>query len=273
MTQFLTKANSVKPWIFCSDEAATLQSWDQPIKDRNNKEIPSTVVDGEVKDYFTLKQVFPAQFSIPNHKAYFLKAFNGYDFYNIKGDTICADKTRYATTSRFRDHADRNPLVSQVDITPATRHVVFCPPTFNPETDRHHSFRTLAGTVSSGNYPPIKGDWTKPQPSMEHYLTVSGTLFHELYHLTDTGDTKDPYSKSYFLRYSTTQFIADYLLSCEENMITIYKAAKVQAKDNANNPESYLYMATATYLYLNLPQGKEAVLFPAGSPKRASEVR
>ena len=56
-------------------------------------------------------------------------------------------------------------------------------------------------------------------------------------------------------------------------MIEIYNAGKKQAKNNANNPESYLYRAMATYLYLNPPQGKDAALFPAGNPKKASEVK
>ncbi|KAK7184908.1 hypothetical protein DPSP01_013615 [Paraphaeosphaeria sporulosa] len=252
VTQYLEKAASFKPWIFCSEMAGSLQQWDQPIKDKNGKEIASKLgPDGKPEDYYTLRQVFQTQASTPDMKAFYMEAFKGYDFYTNKYNSLCGDGNRYAATSRYIDRAAGNPLVPQVDITSATRNVIFCPTSFSPPNGGQHSFPSLSMAVSSGYYPPYGGDWNIGQPNIEKYIPVSGTFYHELYHLTDVGDTADPY----------------------RHMIHIYMAARQQAANNADNPESYLYMAMATYMFLNPPQGKDAVLFPAGVPKKASDVK
>jgi hypothetical protein len=39
--------------------------------------------------------------------------------------------------------------------------------------------------------------------------------------------------------------------------------------DTYRNPESFVFFAMATYMYLNPPEGKDAVLFVGGKPTLA----
>lgn len=105
-------------------------------------------------------------------------------------------KSRYATTARIFQGAGRpyDDGVPNVVFGIAVRNVRFCPLTFNPgpiNAGNLHSVPLLASTVAAANYPagnPAVG------PSLDMLVPISGTFYHELYHLTDTlGTTRDPY--------------------------------------------------------------------------------
>ncbi|KAI1464712.1 uncharacterized protein F4812DRAFT_466949 [Daldinia caldariorum] len=198
--------------------------------------------------------VFPSQASDSRITAYFIEAFKGYNFEPDTEDSLCGKATLYALTARPQPNPDRTIVEeTEIEIGEYDRHIVFCPPSFSPGAGHPHSYPSLSQAVSSDHYP--KGDpedRTSGDMKLDQYLPVSATFYHELYHLADAaGITSDPF-------YSLTSAL---------------NAAKSNGRGETHrNPESFVFFAMAAYMYLNPPQGRDAVLFVGGIPVKASWI-
>lgn len=159
-------------------------------------------------EYFTLDDMYPRVYGIYKIKQkphpFYIKALQSYDFYYFqKGTTpaVCPDGLFYAVTTRPFDRGGA-PLsvTSKVKLSPVIRHVIFCKLGFSPAPGRH-SFKSLSDAVLPLNY-PTGSPTAQKERNIEKFLTISSTLYHELYYLTDApGKTHDKYSKWIFLEF------------------------------------------------------------------------
>ncbi|KAI0419880.1 hypothetical protein F5X98DRAFT_334186 [Xylaria grammica] len=238
---------SGKPWIFCN-EPGDYAPWNQPAKDQTGNYIPSTVRFDEYgqtipTDYYTVGQLFPLYAQSSSVRAYFIKAFNGYQFDGSGYTPTCSKPDRYAYTNLKipgNDLAVR-PTVN-VDLGQYNRFVVLCPDAFllSQALNQLHSYPSLAQAVSSSHYPGSSGD------PLDRYVPLSGTLYHELYHLTDHNNPSgDPF----------------------KGVNQCLNGGTSRNFDTTKNPESFVNFAMAAYMFLHPPSGKDAVLFVGGKPQ------
>ncbi|KAH7346765.1 hypothetical protein BKA65DRAFT_503209 [Rhexocercosporidium sp. MPI-PUGE-AT-0058] len=247
VSQFLAGAGltdaktSSPPWLFCSADAGKYIPFDDMVQDENGEYIVFEVDEtGEIPtDYLTVGQVFPSVKNSGNGKAFFMNAFNGYNFDYSSFDALCDKPGRYAVTA-FPTQAT-NPGYEEITFAAVDRNVLLCPKTFAPGDGEWHSYSSLADLMTAENYPTVDDTGL----SLDRVMPLGTTLYHELYHLGDAaGTTRDPYYK----------------------IVDVLRAAGNKAVDIPNNPESFVFFAVAVYLYLNPPEGKEAVLYLGGFP-------
>ena len=131
----------------------------------------------------------------------------------------------------------------------SNRHIILCPSVFGNDRGGHE-YPSLQQAVSPENYPAVvfDGKDADPNTSIDKLLTISSTLYHELYHLTDNTDTRD-------LSYRLTE-IFEAVHGTKEK-----KPTPDQRVQNCHNPESYVYMAMSAYMYFNKPEGKDRALY------------
>lgn len=245
------------PWIFCGGDFADYQPWDQAAKGHDGQYIPTGYEsDGvTVSSYLTVQQGFPSLFAQYTPTApwlpYWITALEGY-FFDQK--QICSSTTtqRYASTTT-RGYTPQNPYVA---VSSWDRNVFFCPRAFSPTTVTNpstaHSVASLATAVSSDMYP------TSPfaQTALDRYIPLSGTMYHELYHITDSAQTSND--------------AAGPVSVASRTAITGTAAMKATLTGNA---ESYVYFAMAAYMYVSAPGSTPAVLFlQGGFPMLATDA-
>ncbi|KAL4861860.1 hypothetical protein BDV12DRAFT_190800 [Aspergillus spectabilis] len=242
------------PRIFCGPEAGVVQPWrNSVVRDREGRDVVA-FEDPETgaREYLTLGDAFVEPANNPKARAFWFDSFNGYDLDYGGEDSLCAEdpvdgRRRYAKVARpasswppiFTDDAE-------FEFGRANRHILFCPPSFEPGGS--HSYPSLARAIDEDYYPTA--GLRDVSQALDRMLTVSATMYHELYHLTDADNTPDV---SY-------------------NLNTIVQNAQNPdtREANSHNPETYTYFAMAAYLLLRAPDGEEPCLYMGGLPKRAS---
>ncbi|KAJ8126288.1 hypothetical protein O1611_g7350 [Lasiodiplodia mahajangana] len=224
------------PWLLCGDSWGTLAPWDQPVKDHDGDYIPVG------QDFLTVAQAFPMPFaaSARGLQTYWVDLL---DAYLWDSRQLCQNDQRYAATSK-RPYTSPNP---QVKATGFDRFPFFCDRAFSPTTQTPptflHSAPSLANSVSSGRYPvqPFAPE------GLDQWVPLSGTLYHELVHITDSAQTSgDPY---YGL--------------VAASRASVNKQPEIRLRVT-NNAESYVLFAMAAYMYQNPPGGTPAVLWLNG---------
>ncbi|KAI0476853.1 hypothetical protein F4859DRAFT_521429 [Xylaria cf. heliscus] len=236
------------PWLLCGDSWGSHTPWDQPVKDHDGDNIPV----GE--DFLTVAQAFPApyvasQSTNPDLQTYWVDILDAYLWDSLQ---LCDNTSRYAATSK-RPYTSPNP---QVKATGFDRFPFFCDRSFSPTTQSPpssvHSMSSLANAVSSGTYP------VQPfaQKGLDHWVPLSGTLYHELVHITDSAQTSgDPYYG---------------LVVASRASVNSDQATRLRV---TNNAESYVFFAMAAYMYQNPPSGTPAVLWlNGGYPSIATDA-
>lgn len=195
--QFLTggglrdpQVKSEKPRLFCGADMGEYQPWNAPLKDNKGK-----IVDDEDFGVLPLQVAYPA-FRDTNCHAFWVEAFKGYDIDCNGQPTLCpvydpaSKKARAGKTANRIDKLAPDTNAGDFKLGLGNRHVLFCPPAF--ETGSSHSVESLAKATSSDKYP--KAGEKDIQYSLDRQLTISATMYHEIFHLTDgkgSADTPD----------------------------------------------------------------------------------
>ncbi|EEQ32194.1 hypothetical protein McanMca71_005424 [Microsporum canis] len=243
-----------KPRIFCSEDAGEYAPWDQPIKDENGKEIPYAKDEntGEVTKYWTVGEVFVIQKNkYADAAAYWMRSYNGYAFVRGALCTKTENKMDYAKTSAIPPipYTEGEELY----FGKANRYILFCPLAFDAPSGKPHSLSSLADAASSANYPSGAGT-----PKLDGILPRSATLYHELYHLTDNGDTSDPY------------YMLDSLLRAAQARLV--PSPSSETEKIAKNPETYAFAAMAAYMNQNPPEGHDRIIYIGGLPFKPEAI-
>ncbi|KAK7918375.1 hypothetical protein PG985_010249 [Apiospora marii] len=243
-----------KPRLFCSGEPFRQESWGSILRDHNGQEVIDEIdtETGYVK-YMTLENFFLGQ-KDQNRAVWWTDKFMGYDFTVRTHPDICPPRDKdgllLARTSihnaawENNDDINRPPVLGE-----SNRHIILCPSVFRDDRGGH-DYPSLRQAVSPDNYPVVvlKGEDADINTSIDRLLTISSTLYHELYHLTDNTDTHD-------LGYSLIK-IFEAVVGKKDG-----KPMPGQRELNCHNPESYVYMAMSAYMYFNKPEGKARALY------------
>ncbi|KAM3427235.1 hypothetical protein MY4824_009570 [Beauveria thailandica] len=234
-----------KPLLICSDSELEHEDPDSAVRDDKGEYIvserdPNT---NEPVAYLDFHSVFPDA-NWPIQQVFWCNIFKGYMF--AANQKLCSDTLQGAVTQKIPKVAQGLHGVEPFTIGEPSRLLLLCPQAFDKERISPdgrvtvHSFPSLADAVDPDNYP--EGDLKQEKYRLDWMLPKSATLYHELYHLTDEYDTKDP---SYSLK-------------------DILKAAREGGPVRTHytqNPESYVYAAMANYLYLNGPFINQRVIY------------
>ncbi|KAL7944578.1 hypothetical protein V8C42DRAFT_325219 [Trichoderma barbatum] len=229
------------PRIFCSPDAGQYVEPNSILKDEHGAEVQNGTnpVTGERK-YVTLVKAYEKQ---AKNLAFWMSSFNGYWFSppNPENElTLCPSERRSGATGR----PAVPPLEGlNVKLAKANRGIIICPKAWLREVGLLHGKPSLSQAVGGDNYP--KGDGSKAE-SLPQMTTRSMTLYHELFHLTDFNlqtEKPDLYPLFQILR-STMNKKADAWIP--------------------HNPETYVYLGIAAYIYLNPPEGKQPILYISG---------
>ncbi|KAL3477022.1 hypothetical protein BJX99DRAFT_257927 [Aspergillus californicus] len=200
-----------------------------------------------VTDYYTILEVYPKlkQMQLDgegNIAPFLVSQLNGYVFDASGQVRLCAKVNRIAATSRADTNAGSE-AGSPAGFTYATfnRHVYFCDTAFEAKPGVAHGYKTLAEVVSSDNY-PTKGSNTGPSA----LTSLSATLYHELFHLTDSdGTDSDGPGTGY---YKASEIMA---LSWNKGWGPLLNA-----------PEPYVIFSMGAYIMQNSPSAERpAVVF------------
>ncbi|EHK17696.1 uncharacterized protein TRIVIDRAFT_226640 [Trichoderma virens Gv29-8] len=236
------------PRIFCSGDAGKSVEWDSIVKDEHGTEVVKSTepVTGE-KKYTTLGEAYPSQVG---GNAFWMSSFNGYWFTASKEGqevNLCPANGRSGATGR-----PDVPILQglNVKLAKANRGIIICPKAWTRQVGQPHGQPSLSQAVSGDNYP--KGDGSKGE-LLDRLVPMSMTLYHELIHLTDFNKQTakpDIYDLNTILRMT----------------ISIKQADKDAIP---HNPETYVFLGMAAYIYLNPPEGKPAILYISG--KSATE--
>ncbi|KAI9372268.1 hypothetical protein BJX61DRAFT_508117 [Aspergillus egyptiacus] len=243
-----------KPRVFCGAAAGVFQDWARSVvKDKDGQDVVASE-DPETgeKTYLSLIDAFTGQRISENTRAFWFDSFKGYDFDEKGYDTLCHPapengRKRYAKTAH---HSSNWPTIRvsnpEFEFGRANRHILFCPPAFNPDAG-FHSYPSLAEALD--DY-PVAG-LRDPDSALDRLLPVSATLYHELYHLTDANNTPDQ-------KYRPDAIIQE--------------ASSTNTRvGNSHNPETFTYVAMAAYLLLRAPAGDEPCLYMSPFPAKASD--
>ncbi|KAM3448036.1 hypothetical protein MY3296_008177 [Beauveria thailandica] len=237
-----------KPLLICSDSELEHEDPDSAVRDDKGEYIvserdPNT---NEPVAYLDFHSVFPDA-NWPIQQVFWCNIFKGYMF--AANQKLCSDTLQGAVTQKIPKVAQGLHGVEPFTIGEPSRLLLLCPQAFDKERISPdgrvtvHSFPSLADAVDPDNYP--EGDLKQEKYRLDWMLPKSATLYHELYHLTDEYDTKDP---SYSLK-------------------DILKAARkggLERTHYTQNPESYVFAAMANYLYLNGPFINQRVIYYRG---------
>ncbi|EXU98268.1 hypothetical protein X797_008658 [Metarhizium robertsii] len=273
VSQFLSGAGLVNPQkpgeaprVFCSGDAAEYVDWGDVMKDKYGKDVVLERDENtrEPTRYLTVREARPEMAASGKGSAFWLSAFNGYTYpWTLPSPyekQICGPVktiTRYALTAgRFL------PIFISEDVEwgDTNRHILFCPNAFNPGSPKEgdpHSYPSLAQAVSASNYPT--GSKSANDVALDRILPVSATFYHELYHLTDDGETRDPFC-----------FLANGFRDTADQLESVLDAAQKQNEMLTINPETYVFFATAAYMNLNAPEGLDPVVYVGGVPMKVS---
>ena len=175
-----------RPGIFCNDAFATYAPWEEPVKDENRNRIPYEIDEnGDVTRWWTIREVFPKQVdNLDRRNPFWIESLNGYEF-DVNGfDTLCGKASVFAATS-FPAAQIEHDDIKTADFE---RNIWFCPRTWSkPEVNSPHRVPNLSTLLTDDGYP--KGGTGE---GLDRFATISCTLYHELYHLTDyQGTTHD----------------------------------------------------------------------------------
>jgi hypothetical protein len=187
------------PYLFCGDSFAQKQDWTYTSIDGQGEEMVKRNENGEATGSYTILEVYPKlkQMQLAGERdpdpantnrniaPFLVSRLNGYVFDASGKDRLCEKVNRVAATSRADTNAGTE-AGSPVGFTYATfnRHVYFCDTAFEANPGKPHGYETLAEVVSSNNYPTVGA---KIDPSA--LTSLSATLYHELFHLTDSDGT------------------------------------------------------------------------------------
>ncbi|ESZ91213.1 hypothetical protein SBOR_8387 [Sclerotinia borealis F-4128] len=199
---------------------------------------------------YTVATVFAGKFTQGGHLHFWISALKGWIFDSNGATTLCGKISLYAATTKRSTASE----IDTVKTNTFDRFTWLCPRAFTPlvgndgttkATSAPHSAPLLSTAVAYDSYPSAG-----TRIGLDTLALISSTLYHELFHLTDAAQTTaDPYTK----------------------MDDIYEAGgEFHASNVANNPESYVLFALASYIYSNPPTGspdKVAVVFPGGFSK------
>lgn len=172
------------PYIFCDDEFAEYTPWNQPAQDDQGNTIPNPDAEDQL---LTVQDLFPSQVS--GRFPFWISLFNGYDF-DVNGyENLCDLPGLSAVTSFVPasiETTDENIKTGNV-----VRHFTLCPPAWSRTAPMTHSVATLASVIAYDGYPT-----SGAKTALDTFAPMSATLYHELFHLTDTTDnpTGDPMS-------------------------------------------------------------------------------
>ena len=195
--QFLTggglrdpQVENEKPRLFCGAEMGVHQPWNAVLKDNTG-----TIVEDEDWGALPIRAAYP-KFIDTNCNAFWVEAFKGYDIDCGGEETLCpardadTQKVRHAKTANRVEKFEVDEKAGDFTLGLGNRHILFCPPVFNPGNS--HAVESLRTATSAANYP--KAGEKDIDFSLDRYLTISATMYHELYHLTDgsgDADTSD----------------------------------------------------------------------------------
>lgn len=184
------------PYLFCGDSFAQKQEWEYTAIDGTGAEMVKERDDNGNPTYYTIQEVYPnlKQMQLEgeydpdptntnkNIAPFLVSRLNGYVFDASGKDELCAKPNRVAATSRSDTNAGSE-AGSPEGFTYATfnRHVYFCDTTFVANPGAPHGYENLADVVSSTNYPT-----TEAHTDPSALTSLSATLYHELFHLTDS---------------------------------------------------------------------------------------
>ncbi|ATY65030.1 hypothetical protein A9K55_004000 [Cordyceps militaris] len=241
-----------KPLLVCSDSEFEHEDPDSAVRDDKGEYIvskrdPNT---NEPVAYLGFRSVFKDLDWSFQH-VFWCNNFKGYVF--ASKEKICSDTLQGGVTPKTPEVA-QGQAAKPFTIGEPSRLLLLCPLVFGEDgkTATAHSFPSLAEAVDPDNYP--EGDLKQKKYQLDRMLPRSATFYHELYHLTDNDDTRDP-------SYSLTE---------------ILEAAKDEGPVRSlytQNPESYVYAAVANYLYLNGPFINQRVVYSEGYfPELESDV-
>ncbi|KAJ4854311.1 uncharacterized protein T069G_11290 [Trichoderma breve] len=251
------------PRVLCSGDAHQLVGPGDITRDKNGNRVvtardPTT---NEPTEYLSIQDAFKYE---EEANFFWVSAFNGYA--QLKklsaGETEACpkDNIRYAATNRGGTLSKI--IEPSFEFGKCNRMILFCPASFDVkqwvagEPGNAHNFPSLAQAVTIDNYPSATagkgGTKTLDDLGLDNILPRSATLYHELIHLTDNYDTKDPY----------------YQLS------DILRTAKKEdtKSELIKNPESFVFFAMAAYMTINAPEGASPVTYMGGLPMRVSEI-
>ncbi|KAF1819302.1 uncharacterized protein K489DRAFT_434610 [Dissoconium aciculare CBS 342.82] len=254
MSQFLdgngivTGTSGSPPWLFCDGTYATLAPWDQPVRDKDGNFVYQD------EEPITLLKAFPDDFN-SGRLAYYVPQLKGYDFHPFGiGNTgiICEDNPRRGGSTTRAEQAVPK-LGLGVTYNQFDRHVFLCPRAFAGVGT--HTAEYLAQLTFGNNY--------VAKINLSHYITRSATLYHELWHLTDVPTADEG-------RTSDSHYPLRDIIQTAQSRLASYREQLQQ------NPETWVYFATAAYMFLNPPRDNkgntiEPVVFLEGKPIRLSE--
>lgn len=197
MSQFLYRAGLInpvtteKPYIFCGDAFAAYAPWDQPAKDSKGEQVEDGTDDDGDTVYIKVNEVFPVLARRNGWIAFWLSIFKGYIFdIGDVSSAMCSYPGRFAATSK----SSNTYPAQQVTGGTYDRHTFLCDATFDPVGNgkQTHAVEKLSTIISYDGY-PVEGN----DKGIDQYGTYSATLYHELFHLTDSaGVTADPFGGS-----------------------------------------------------------------------------
>jgi hypothetical protein len=193
----ITGGSGDLPYLFCGDSFAQKQEWKYAAIDGTGAEMVKERDDnGKPTAYYPINEVYPKleQMKLDGEldpdetntnkyiTPFLVSQLNGYVFDASGKDKLCDKPNRVAATSRADTNAGTE-AGSPEGFTYATfnRHVYFCDAAFTANPGAPHGYAKLADIISSTNY-PTAGAQTNPLK----LTSLSATLYHELFHLTDS---------------------------------------------------------------------------------------
>ncbi|KAL2831689.1 hypothetical protein BDW59DRAFT_157655 [Aspergillus cavernicola] len=239
------------PNIFCNDQFAeeVEYAWEQFAKDATGAEMITGQHRRGRKTGITIEEVYPhIQDIAPGTLPWWCPELGGYTFSTGLIESLCAKEGRQALTSR----ADAYPSTvagSSLGLTYANfnRHVLLFPSSLTPAGTDSHSQPSVAGLVTSANYPALNDNRL-----IDKFGTVSCTLYHEMFHPVDSAGTDRDGPDE---RDANGKLIQYYAAK------TIILANMAGAAQIVNAPEPYVLIALAAYMYRNPPAGKTGLFF------------
>ncbi|KAL4758660.1 uncharacterized protein BDW70DRAFT_162329 [Aspergillus foveolatus] len=252
----LTGGSNDKPYLFCGDSFAQKQSWEATAIDGTGTEmVKERDENGEPTSYYTIEEVYPnlRQLQLDgeldadttntnkNIAPFLVSKLKGYVFDASGKDRLCDKVNRVAATSRADNNAGTE-AGSPAGFTYATfnRHVYFCDVAFEASPGNPHGYETLAEVVNSNNYPTVGAD-TNPAV----LTSLSCTLYHELFHLTDAqGTDSDGPGSGYYLA---------------KDIMKLSWNSRLRALLNA--PEPYVFFSMGAYILQNNPSAAKPAVF------------
>ncbi|KAH7120730.1 hypothetical protein EDB81DRAFT_667000 [Dactylonectria macrodidyma] len=270
VTQFLSgqglqnAKTSEKPYFFCDDSIATYTPWNQPARNSQGQTIPDPDNEG---DLVTVTKLFPFLENTVMGKydtqPFYMDLFNAYNFHGTNVERMCFDTLYAVTPHSYENEANGVPGVT---VGAFDRFIVFCNQAYSPAAGTAHSAASLDYITSYDGYPAGRVMGGPNRPRLDAFAPISGTFYHELFHLTDTAATTgDPEPG------------LDAILSAA--MARNSRTQTARRMRIADNPESFLMFAVASYLYRNPPtttpdgsDKKDAVIFMGSQASTGDEA-